>query len=102
MASPVTDQKEKQSALTEVDYTCCCFGRKVSKPPKPAPLSRGGAFSKSTQDLGKLAQDLSYPVKDANEVYSLKEPRHYRQLTRHPKVKPDGYDADSTQSTKEE
>jgi hypothetical protein len=78
------------------------------KKPKPATLERQDAIE-------DLASKLTNPPRDANEVYNLRETKgyqslHARQITTYPKGakymhsspnihKPDGYDADSTEST---
>lgn len=89
------------------DSCNCCWGRKVKpKPPLNRSNARADVFTISSPKMPK----------DANEVYDLHvsvnyhskrdsnedTPKHVRNITRYPQNIPDGYEADSTQSTKEE
>ncbi len=105
---PITANPE---TTIEIEDSCnCCFPMKArKKKPKHAPLERQDA-------INDLADRLTHPVRDANEIYNLKDSsqgyqsQHIRQITTYPKGakymhstsnlhKSDGYDADSTEST---
>jgi hypothetical protein len=94
MSAPIPPITANPNTNIDIEDSCnCCWGRKVSKKP---------AFNRSNASLYLFAKELENPPRDANEVYNLKVTVNVETPNNSRRAMHESYDADSTQSTKEE